>query len=341
MVVLPRNEIPNPKRHGFTLVELLVVITIIGILISLLLPAVQSAREAARKLQCSNNLKQMGLGCLNHESTFGRFPSGGWGWMWVGEPDRGTGVEQPGGWTFNILNYIELGNVRDMGKNLAGTARTDAIIQRCQTPLAVFYCPSRRSALAYPDPHNSSNYTYRTASSTTMTIPTSPRCDYAINQGSNNLPQMDGPANISEGDSTSYWQQKKGEGIHMDAANGICYMRSEVTVAMVFDGTSNTYLIGERNADPDHYTDGGSPSDNELVYCGWTNDTFSSTVTPPLPDTPAYNSNNSFFGSGHASGFNMAFCDGSVRSISYSIDAVTHASLGSRKDGVAIDSSKF
>src|SRR3989304_8096603 len=95
-------------RSGFTLVELLVVIAIMGILVALLLPAIQSTREVARRLQCSNNLKQMGMGCLSHLNEQGHFPSGGWGWAWSGDPDRGFRGRQPGGWLFNILPYIEM-----------------------------------------------------------------------------------------------------------------------------------------------------------------------------------------------------------------------------------------
>src|ERR1700743_1149494 len=105
--------------RGFTLVELLVVIAIIGILVALLLPAIQAAREAARRNQCKNNLKQLALGCLLHESTQKYLPSGGWNDRYTSDANRGYGGQQPGGWYYNILAYIEEQSLRDLGKGLA------------------------------------------------------------------------------------------------------------------------------------------------------------------------------------------------------------------------------
>ena len=136
--------------RAFTLVELLVVITIIGILIALLLPAVQAAREAARRLQCTNNLKQLSLGCLNHENATGRFPTGGWGFAWTGDADRGNDWRQPAGWIYNVLPYIEQQSLHDMGIGLSTGPKYATHLVRYSVPLGTLHCPSRRPAIAYP-----------------------------------------------------------------------------------------------------------------------------------------------------------------------------------------------
>ena len=144
------------KYHGrkssfraFTLVELLVVIAIIGVLVALLLPAVQAAREAARRTQCANQLRQLSLSFHNHHDTFGHLPTGGWGWPWLGYPDYGYGKEQPGGWMYNILPFIEQANLHDIGSGATGAARDEATKRRVQSPFEGMTCPSRRGANVY------------------------------------------------------------------------------------------------------------------------------------------------------------------------------------------------
>ncbi|MFB3104431.1 MAG: DUF1559 domain-containing protein, partial [Pseudomonadales bacterium] len=138
------------KQRAFTLVELLVVIAIIAMLVTLLLPAVQAAREAARRTQCMNNLRQLGIGVTLHESATGHFPSGGWGHAWVGLPGRGSGLRQPGGWGYNVLPFIEEQSLYDLGKGGNQDQLFAASTQRLQTVIPMVYCPTRREARLYP-----------------------------------------------------------------------------------------------------------------------------------------------------------------------------------------------
>ena len=141
----------NASKHGFTVIELLIVIAIIAVIVSLLIPAVQMAREAARRSQCINNLKQLALGCLNHESAVKVLPTAGWGPICMGHPDAGTGVTQPGGWLYNIMPYIEESTLYKSQGGLTGTALIAAAKAVSMTPLNCMYCPSRRPVQLYPD----------------------------------------------------------------------------------------------------------------------------------------------------------------------------------------------
>ena len=139
--------------RGFTLVELLVVIAIIGILIALLLPAVQAVREAARRLECQNHLKQLGLAFLLHEQTHGFYPSCGWGRDWLGVPEQGYGKTQPGSWAYNVLEYIEQGELRSMGDGVVGANRWQAGNALLEMGVGTFSCPSRRTPKPLPYMH--------------------------------------------------------------------------------------------------------------------------------------------------------------------------------------------
>ena len=133
------------RKPGFTLVELLVVITIIGILIRVVVAGGQAAREAARQTQCKKPCQTARFAALNHEQVNGFLPSGGWSRWLAGDPDRGVGEKQPGGWIYQILPYMEQQALHDLGMNNNQAGRTVC----AQTPLATLHCPSRRQPLAY------------------------------------------------------------------------------------------------------------------------------------------------------------------------------------------------
>ena len=335
--------------HGFTLVELLVVIAIIGILVALLLPAIQAAREAARRTQCTNQLRQLAIAFHNHHDTLGHLPSGGWGWPWLGYPDYGYGKNQPGGWMYNILPYIEQANLHDLGRGATGAARAAATLQRVQTPFEGMTCPSRRRTNVYPFKNDPSLFA--------MTDPFDEcsKSDYAACAGDMIMPELFGyPAgNVSYQEGLKIINQGqygnnafspfRGE----REATGVVFGRSEINFRQVTDGTSNTYMVGEKYMSTDNYEDGLDAGDNEPAFSGNNNDTLRITSKVRTlgrkytlgPDQPGSSEGvgEMIFGSAHASGFNMAFCDASVSFVTFEIDPEIHRTRGHRFDGVIVN----
>ncbi len=336
---------------GFTLVELLVVIAIIGILVALLLPAVQAAREAARRSQCTNNLKQLTLGAVNLESTTGRLPASGWRGNWTADPNRGSGKDQPGSWFFCILPYIEQQQIHDMGKGLSGPNRIAAITQRDQLPLNVANCPSRRSGGPYPG-----NGTCRTGDgsggATTFSQTSFARGDYAV----------------SVGDETSFdsrcqtlspndYNGKAGFPPPLSSFSGVSFCGTAVKLQQITDGLTNTIAFGERWI-PQDAIDGSITwrADDWGMYSGFQDDTVRSTFYAghsasgaPRPATHLPLSTGDtlseaqaklgadaplaeLFGSSHPGVCLFSMCDGSVQGVSFDVEPETYRRMGARAD---------
>jgi prepilin-type N-terminal cleavage/methylation domain-containing protein/prepilin-type processing-associated H-X9-DG protein len=327
----------TPRHRGFTLIELLVVMAIIAILIGLLLPAVQKVREAASRTQCSNNVKQLSLAMHNYHHTIGSFPSGGWGYRWVGDPDRSK-KEQPGSWIYSILPYVEQENLFRAPADgqpdtvTAGQKAGGQIL--VQTPLAILHCPTRRAAVRYP--FDSAQLTSGAVAHNADGAGPVAKTDYAANGGDWPINWGGGPSSLT---STSGLKD-------MSKTNGIVAQRSGVRLADIKDGASNTYLLGEKAIDPTHYEDGLAPNDDQTAYCGdsedttaWTYNASAATPAPLPPVRDAIGIGSYRFGSAHVGVFNMAFADGSVRTVPYGISADVHRWLGHRADGqtVSID----
>lgn len=325
------------QRNAFTIVELLVVVAIMGILVSLLLPAVQSAREASRRTQCQNHLKQLGLSMLLHHDAHGYLASGGWGWGWTGDPDRGAGKDQPGGWTYGILPFCEEGAIYALGSD--GDPQTITVEQRegawlrDQSVISGFFCPSRRAPQKYI---RRRGLTY--VNGVGRMMETAGAIDYAANAGDTAPRWYYGPNSMQAAESFE-WDTQQAQG-----NTGISFARSEVQLGDILDGTSKTYLLGEKYLNPDGYFSGFDPADDFGMFEGCAHDTYrwcsyspgyNYSITPRR-DT-AGKTLVSRFGGPHLSGCQFVLCDGSVRQISFAIQPVIHARLGNRDDGQFVD----
>ncbi len=269
------------------------------------------------------------------------YPTGGWGYRWVGDADRGYGRKQPGGFFYNILPFMELKSVHDLSKgdtHYSAGAKQGAKYMN-QIPLPVFTCPTRRApslnpAIAnVPDGLSIINSAPIIANQDVLY-----HSDYKANAGSANYCTTHGAT------SDCYWNQgpgdwaaaENGTGFKASAQNndGISFQHSLVTIKDIVDGTAHTYLAGEKYMNPDFYFTGTDFSEDQPFLgaddydlCGWT------FLQPKRDRRGVYdNSNASPFGSAHASTFNMVFCDSSVTAVSFDIDPLILKRTSCRND---------
>jgi prepilin-type N-terminal cleavage/methylation domain-containing protein len=328
--LLRQSGIP---RFAFTLVELLVVVAIIGVLVALLLPAVQSARESARRMQCYNNLKQAALAVHTFEDTNKVFPSHGTG----GSVNYTNGVPngvksdppQSAGALFQILPYLELGNLYN---------NSDFNFVRTQT-IKFYFCPTRRK----PTTRLSSSTGTQLLALNDYAIPLWGAPGGGINQQCWGLP------------SNSTYDVRFDSCIFVRAANGLVGRPADVT-----DGLSNTMMFGEKFVDVSRYTPPASdvdpPEQGATPQSGFTDGGYWGGVTSwgttrctqatPKKDAryPASPTNLAWwqmFGGPHPGGLSIALGDGSVRGVSWQVPGAVFQLLARKNDGLTLDIDSF
>ncbi|MEO2047966.1 MAG: DUF1559 domain-containing protein [Pirellulales bacterium] len=320
---ISQPTIGKVTQQGFTLVELLVVIAIIGILVALLLPAIQAAREAARRAQCLNNLKQIGLAFQLHSDSQEIFPTGGFG-MWAKRStdgsrprerlfgDRGKPMNAPKqnwGWAYQILPFIE-----------QQALWSSKVLEVLPVPVPAYFCPTRGP-----------NRVFEVHGGMRAMI------DYAGNGGS------------SDEGGSEYAQMGNGkDGVVVRATIGTAgdtYGPLVIPSRQIEDGTSNTLMVAEKNINAGRLT-GRQGNDDAGWTEGWDHDTIRWGYFQPTPDflDPAAEPPApvlSAFGSSHPGVFNAVFCDGSVRSIIHDVDADVFKHVCSRDDSAVYDANEL
>ena len=297
----------HTRRRGFTLIELLVVIAIIGILIGLLLPAVQKVREAANRIRCSNNLKQLGLGLHNYHATHGTFPASHSMWS---EGARPVAPFTGRGWILITLPFLEQDALyRQFEPSVTTTLWDPACATAMQTMLSILQCPTD------PDVKTLSTDQYQWTGTLVA------RTNY---KGVIGDTQMGSGASIHTGTLPDCH--------NTTGCNGMFYRndyQEPVTIQQILDGTSNTFMVGE-----------------DVVAYNWhstayyANGDYASCHAPlnymPNPPDPSNWPNAISFRSLHAGGANFCLADGSVRFVTQAMDHNSYRALCTKAGGEVV-----
>ena len=307
--------------HGFTLVELLVVIAIIAILIALLLPAVQAAREAARRTQCSNNLKQIGLGLLNYHDTHKRFPMGqldgqGTAWSAYVLPF----IEQLN--TYDVIDFEDVGN-GNWAMPVPGDRRPSQRwpnLAACETVVPVYRCPSIEAPM----------HLYNVSEVDWWVVFERVPGTY-LGSASGVIITQDHPH-------TSVCRACPDV---MHDLDGMFFNDSDVDIDSVFDGTSYTLLVGEAVpvGIPSPRNKGEAPGTKDHWYIGGDDPDVNVDLSEFLGSTgvPINGDNELSFGSRHPGGCQVVLVSGSVHFVSETVDMVMWGRLGNRRDGLPVE----
>lgn len=314
------------SRPAFTLVELLVVIAIIAMLVTLLLPAVQAAREAARRTQCINNLKQMGLGILNYESAQGEFPTGGTE-PWHDQGDERSLYGKGYGWMVQILPYVEDAALQEVSKGYGeGNRELDLIVRK--TPIPMYFCPSRRELTVRIIPASAENCGQGCALN-----------DYASATPDNDM-------DVSRPSHEPWFWQGVTHGTVVEGKKYLGVITRTIaspacTVGKISDGTSKTIMVGEKRVFSNRYQIGDWHDDIGWTD-GWDPDIIRYTGYQPGRDVIQGGTGDPgsvigyYFGSAHGNALHTVFADGHVAKIDYGIELPVFNSMGHRSDGLAV-----